>query len=286
MDPVVITRHNEESDFCQQPFGAKFDFFHHGQSISVRLDVFRFGCDVRQEEQRFVHPAPPFCRMFCFMPGPTGEIIIDGAIHSFAAETVYLLNAEHPFEVTYQKNSCLIFAHCKLSDIAGLPVFAGRPGLIAFGDAAEAICLRKKIAADDRFLVGSAIAYVLNHQIARELDQLAARHDLYLSFAPMLEWISRHPAGALRVSELAEAMGMSANHLSKYFKRRTGKSLKQYLQELYLQKAAELLLHTDLSTGEIAAKLGHDDAHYFYHAFKKLTGSSPGKYREINGYVI
>lgn len=286
MEPQVITRNYEEGEFQKRPFSAKFDFFHQGKSVSARLDVFHSGCDVRKNEQHFVHSSPPFCRMFCFMPGPTGEIKIDGATHRFAAETVYVLNAEHPFEVTYQQDSCLIFAHFKLSDIAGLPVFAGHPGLIAFGDAAEAVCLRKNFAANDHFLTGSAIAYVINQQLDRELDQLAARHDLYLSFAPMLEWISRHPAGALRVSELADAMGMSANHLSKHFKRRTGKSLKQYLQDLYLQKAAELLLHTDLSVGEIAAGLGHDDAHYFYHAFKKLTGSSPGKYREINGFVI
>ncbi len=282
MEPQVISRNYEEDDFKKQPFSAKFDFFHQGKPVSVRLEVFHFGCDVRQTIQHFVHPSPPFCRMFCFMPGPTGEIKMDGAVHRFAAGTVYILNAEHPFEVTYEKDSCLIFAHFKLSDIANSPVFAGRPGLIAFGDAALAACLRQSFAVNDRFLAGSAIAYVINHGLDRELDQLAARHDLYLSFAPMLELIDRSPAGAPRVSELAEAMGMSANHLSKYFKRRTGKALKQYLQERYLQKAAELLLHTDLSIGEIAAALGHEDVHYFYHAFKKLTGLSPGKYREIH----
>lgn len=282
MMPQVISRNYEEDDFKKRSFVAKFDFFHQGKPVSARLDVFHFGCDIRQNIQHFVHPSPPFCRMFCFMPGPTGEIKIDGETHRFAVETVYILNAEHPFEVTYDKESCLIFAHFKLSDIANCPVFAGRSGLIAFGGAALAACLRQSFAANDRFLAGSAIAYVVNHGLDRELDQLAARHDLYLSFAPMLAWIDRHPAGAPRVSELADAMGMSANHLSKYFKRRTGKALKQYLQELYLQRAAELLLHSDLSTGEIAAALGHEDVHYFYHAFKKLTGLSPRKYREIH----
>jgi len=282
MEPLVITRSYEEDDFKKRSFCAKFDFFHREKPVSAHLEVFHFGCDVRQNMQHFVHPSPPFCRMFCFMPGPTGEIKIDGATHRFAAETVYILNAEHPFEVTYEKDSCLIFAHFKLSDFSCGQVFAGHPGLLSFGDAGLAQSLCAAFAGNQPYLIGNAVTYVINHRLAQELDQLAARRDLYQGFAPMLELISRRPSGSLRISELAGAMGMSANHLSKYFKRRTGNSLKEYLQQIYLQKAAELLLHSDLSTGEIAVALGHEDVHYFYHAFKKLTGLSPGKYREIH----
>lgn len=282
MEAIVISRTHEEGDFRNQPFSCRYEFSHLQQSLSVRLDIFAAGCDIREREQYFQHPAPPFCRMFCFMAGPTGTIKIDGETHRFAAETVYILNAEHPFEVTYEKGSCLIFAHFKLSDPSCRSVFDSHPGWLTLEDASAASNLRRAFAANNRFLSGNALAYVIGQRLAAELDLLASRYHLYRSFAPMLELINRSPAGALRVAELADAMGMSANYLSKHFKRRTGSSLKQYLQQLYLQKAAELLLHTDLSTGEIAAALGHDDAHYFYHAFKKLTGLSPGEYRSLS----
>ncbi len=47
---------------------------------------------------------------------------------------------------------------------------------------------------------------------------------------------------------------------------------------LRMQKAKELLEHTDMKNYEIAERVGFNDSHYFSIAFKKITGKTPTEY--------
>lgn len=78
---------------------------------------------------------------------------------------------------------------------------------------------------------------------------------------------------------------MSPAYFSTLFKRETGQSYVNYLTEVRLQKAEELLEKTDDKTYEIAQKVGYQEQNYFSYVFKKRYGVSPTKYRgtRING---
>ena len=53
----------------------------------------------------------------------------------------------------------------------------------------------------------------------------------------------------------------------------------EYLTQLRMNKAKELLKRTDMRSGEIAIAIGYNDPHYFSYLFKKSVGMNPRDYR-------
>lgn len=81
------------------------------------------------------------------------------------------------------------------------------------------------------------------------------------------------------VAALATECGLSTSRLAHLFREETGTSPGQYLEQLRLDRAAQLLRSTGLNIGEIAAATGYPDAFYFSNRFKKFYRSSPSEYR-------
>lgn len=78
-------------------------------------------------------------------------------------------------------------------------------------------------------------------------------------------------------------LNVSAAYFSTIFKRETGKTFVQYLTDLRMEKAVELLLSTSEKTYMIARKVGYADPNYFSYVFKKQFGMSPSKYKDSRG---
>lgn len=73
---------------------------------------------------------------------------------------------------------------------------------------------------------------------------------------------------------------MNSQYFCRYFKRLTGKTITTYLNEIRIDKAAELLVSSDEKSIEIAGACGFENIGYFNKRFKNLKGSTPSKYRE------
>ncbi|WP_145330057.1 response regulator [Paenibacillus xylanexedens] len=78
---------------------------------------------------------------------------------------------------------------------------------------------------------------------------------------------------------------ISPSHLSKIFSQETGQTITEYLTQVRIGKAKELLKTTSNKTFEIAFKVGYNDPHYFSNIFKKTTGCTPKEYR-TRGAVV
>lgn len=89
----------------------------------------------------------------------------------------------------------------------------------------------------------------------------------------------------LTLSNVAYKVNMSSTYFSKKFKEVTGFGFKEYLLNVRIKKACELLLETRLSVTEIAYKIGFNDSNYFGDVFKKSRGISPLKYRKNREFV-
>lgn len=72
---------------------------------------------------------------------------------------------------------------------------------------------------------------------------------------------------------------ISSSHLSKIFSQETGQTITEYLTQVRINKAKELLKTTSSKTFEIAYKVGYNDPHYFSNIFKKTTGCTPKEFR-------
>nr|HML47484.1 helix-turn-helix domain-containing protein [Clostridia bacterium] len=94
-------------------------------------------------------------------------------------------------------------------------------------------------------------------------------------------YIGAHFAEDLTVEFLADVFGLSASHLRKIFKDRTGESLKTHLDRVRMGRARELLLATDHSVADIAAKVGYVSMQTFNRLFKKDCGVTPGEFRRV-----
>ena len=79
---------------------------------------------------------------------------------------------------------------------------------------------------------------------------------------------------------LAEITCMSYSKFRKIFKEYTGFAPSQYIQEIRINMAKEMLTNTGKSIKEIAFELGYENKDYFFTVFKKLSGVTPINYRK------
>lgn len=73
-------------------------------------------------------------------------------------------------------------------------------------------------------------------------------------------------------------LNISTSRFSTIFKQATGTTFMEALTGIRMQKARELLEHTDMKNYEIAERVGFSDSHYFSVAFKKIIGKTPTEY--------
>ncbi|HEY5583827.1 MAG TPA: helix-turn-helix domain-containing protein [Ruminiclostridium sp.] len=86
----------------------------------------------------------------------------------------------------------------------------------------------------------------------------------------------------LSQTAIAEALGVSAPYLSKFFKQEIGDNMIDYINKLRVEKIKLLLSSTDLSLGEIAEKVGHSSSKTLIRIFKQYEGVTPGKFRSAS----
>lgn len=89
----------------------------------------------------------------------------------------------------------------------------------------------------------------------------------------------RQSAQTLSIVKIASALGISAGHLSRMFKRATGVTLERYLMIRRIDAAKRLLLEPLENVSEIAERCGFSDPAYFARVFRRIAGCSPREYR-------
>lgn len=91
--------------------------------------------------------------------------------------------------------------------------------------------------------------------------------------------IQNEYAHDLNMERLAQELGASYSWFRSRFAAHTGLGPHQYLLELRLVRARNLLAETDLSVKEIAIQTGFEDEHYFSRYFRQRLNLSPGEWR-------
>ena len=84
----------------------------------------------------------------------------------------------------------------------------------------------------------------------------------------------------ITLNDLAGLIGVSISHYRRSFQRLLGFSPIDFLLDLRLERAAELLSETCLSIAETALKTGFSDANYFSRLFSRRKGCSPRRWRQ------
>jgi AraC family transcriptional activator of pobA len=83
----------------------------------------------------------------------------------------------------------------------------------------------------------------------------------------------------LRVSNYADMLAVTPNHLTQMVREVTGKTSVALLREKYILEIKRLLLHSNLTVSEIAGLMNFEDQSYLTKYFKKCTGNTPRQFK-------
>ena len=108
-------------------------------------------------------------------------------------------------------------------------------------------------------------------QVAGLADETASQGAVGLAMA----YIESHLTGPLTIPEVARAVGLSHNHLTRLFHAATGDTVVAYLRRRRLDRAHHLLRHSTMPIASVAASVGIHDLQSFNKACRREFGASP-----------
>ena len=91
--------------------------------------------------------------------------------------------------------------------------------------------------------------------------------------------IDRRLGEPLSLRDVAQEVGMTPGHLTTVVRRRTGRTVQEWIIERRMAEARSLLSDTELSVAEIARRVGMADPGYFSRQFRRTHGTSPREWR-------
>ncbi|OBI18927.1 AraC family transcriptional regulator [Mycobacterium sp. E2327] len=185
------------------------------------------------------------------------------------------------------------------------PTWRAHPLLFPFLHGRSGGLLRLEVPADRRPAWEGAIASIEAELTARQegYQQAALAHltlllidlsrlavdvvgDLRRSGEPLLaevfEAIDRRHAEPLSLRDVAGELGITPGHLTTVVRRRTGRTVQEWIVERRMAEARTLLTETDLPIAEVAGRVGIGDPGYFSRLFRRTHGTSPRAWRGSN----
>ena len=97
------------------------------------------------------------------------------------------------------------------------------------------------------------------------------------------QYMQNHYMEGINLEEVAGIVGFSAGYFSGLFKKEVGIGFAEYLIQLRMEKAKELLKGTNENIKDICTQVGYSDLKHFTASFKKYTGIKPGEFRKLYG---
>ncbi|WP_409346383.1 helix-turn-helix domain-containing protein [Paenibacillus sp. MBLB4367] len=92
-------------------------------------------------------------------------------------------------------------------------------------------------------------------------------------------YVNKHYGDDISLDVLADRLNLSSGYLSSYFKENFGYSFSEYLNEIRISKAKEMLMDSNSSIQQISFQVGYQNVSSFIRMFKRITGMPPGQYR-------
>jgi len=145
-----------------------------------------------------------------------------------------------------------------------------------------------------------ALLSSIEHGNVAELEKIVTilllLKKMFLDFAKKVARANELPANSILVKQItkeihahlyekitptliAEHLNMNCSYLCNHFKKETGKTITEYVNQLKINESRRLLKNTQLSLIQISTQLGFSSQSYFHIVFKKQTGMTPNGYR-------
>lgn len=197
------------------------------------------------------------------------EIKAREAVGSIFASMAYT----RPDGLKYVRNLCmqLVLAVGQLI----LELGAGEPELEAMEAELTEALYQKETLKEMRELIESYLAAVagrIREKRAGKMANVIERVRAYIE--------QNYANGSLTVADIGKAVYLSSTYVSLLFKQETGQTVGEYLTQVRVEKAKELLRDPQYKFYDICHAIGYTDPSYFTKLFKKVTGVTPSAYRD------
>ncbi|GAA3413370.1 AraC family transcriptional regulator [Paenibacillus hodogayensis] len=96
----------------------------------------------------------------------------------------------------------------------------------------------------------------------------------------MCGYVERHYDQRITLSTLSELFHIGVRQLNRLFHRHKGSTVIEYVHRVRMEKAKRLLVDTDEKMNVVSEMVGYEDVAFFSKLFARVTGTTPGKYRE------
>ncbi|UKS24377.1 AraC family transcriptional regulator [Paenibacillus sp. HWE-109] len=217
--------------------------------------------------------------------------------HVESKKTGYARNLEETFLETIKSRNAgaleEVLAHI-FAEISTLNYHNALVSIIRLVDAGIETLEEMKVTTSPSLHISSISRNILEKETIVEIHRIivAALHDSlqqgqgettnslnYFVVDAVTEYIHNHYQDpSLSLTSIASIMKLSTRNLSKIYKEATQISIPDCINEFRLAKAAELLIHEDLSVYEVVEKVGILNETYFFSMFKKKYKVTPKEY--------
>jgi AraC-like DNA-binding protein len=100
------------------------------------------------------------------------------------------------------------------------------------------------------------------------------------NISEIVEWIRIHALDDISAADVAEKFTYNKDYLSRFFKKKTGFNLQEYIHLMKIAKAKDLLTRSMRSIKYISERVGFNDEKYFMRLFKRYENMTPTEYRK------
>jgi AraC-like DNA-binding protein len=213
----------------------------------------------------------------------SGSCTLRGRRHEVRAGQVVVLppGLPHAYASSLDDPWVMWWVHLRVDHLE--PVYRDWPPVIDVPDVYRAAGLATQIVeelergvTDESVLLASGAAWYLLTYLA------AAARRPGGTTSPLdrtRDYIHEHAADRIPVAQLAAQANLSTAHFATLFRRRFGVPVLRYQTEVRMTQARHLLATTDLSIGDIAARIGYADPFYFSRQFTAVHHVTPRDYR-------
>ncbi|UUZ96831.1 helix-turn-helix transcriptional regulator [Paenibacillus sp. P25] len=147
----------------------------------------------------------------------------------------------------------------------------------------------KKIERSDTIQSLSELVHLMAEEYC-DLVRNRAKYGYSLVVQKAAEYLTVYYSKPLNLQRLAGLCHVHPAHLSRQFRKETGRTLTEFQLQRRIAEAKVLLTSADASIGWIAGYVGFDDAAYFTRVFRRSEGMSPSRYRKqgagLNGFQM
>ena len=165
----------------------------------------------------------------------------------------------------------LSISFCKKQGIPYEKVYTHRTGVM------EYVAQMEKLRECGKFF------HELFAAIIREKKVLEGQNGYSVPVRKMVSYIHQHYMDGISLGDAADNAGMNSSYLSTLFKNEVGTGFVEYLNEVRLERAKELMDSSQLRLKEIIDEVGFCSYPYFFSLFKKKYGMTPKEYQKGQG---